>query len=129
MSAASNYLENALVNAVFRNTTYTSPATVYLALYVSNPADDDSGTEVSGTNYVRKAITFGAPSNGAITQSAQVTFDTAGAGGWGDVSHWGIFDASTDGNLLAYGAFSGTTTVNSGDTAFVGASAVVVTLA
>ena len=53
MSEMSNYLENALVNAVLRNTSYTSPATVYLALYTSDPTDADAGTEVSGTSYAR----------------------------------------------------------------------------
>lgn len=49
MAEMSNYLENALINATLRNTSYTSPATVYLALYTSDPTDADSGTEVSGT--------------------------------------------------------------------------------
>jgi hypothetical protein len=76
MAEFSNYLENALINAVLRNTTYTSPATVYVSLYTSDPTDADSGTEVSGGSYARTAVTFGAPSNGVSTNSADVTFPT-----------------------------------------------------
>ncbi len=55
MAEMSNYLENALINATLRNTSYTSPTTVYVALYTSDPTDADSGTECSGTSYARQA--------------------------------------------------------------------------
>ncbi len=66
MAEMSNYLENALVNVTLRATSYTAPTTVYLALYSNDPTDADTGTEISGTNYARQSITFGAPSNGAM---------------------------------------------------------------
>ena len=131
MSAASNYLENALGNAVLRNTAYSSPAAVYLALYTSSPAEDASGAEVTDAgSYARTAITFGAPSNGAFTQSAQVTFPTA-TGNWGTVTHWALYDSGTHGagNLLVFGAFSGSIAVVTGNTPFVANAAIVVTLA
>ena len=84
MAEFSNYLENALINAVLRNTTYTSPATVYVSLYITDPTDADSGTEVSGGSYARVAVTFGAPSNGVSTNSADVTFPTCTVS-WGTV--------------------------------------------
>ena len=40
----SNYLGNAVINATVRNTTYTSPATVYCALYSTAPTASTSGT-------------------------------------------------------------------------------------
>ena len=46
MAEFSNYLENAIINAVLRNTAYTSPSTVYVSLYTSDPTDADTGTEV-----------------------------------------------------------------------------------
>ena len=92
MAALSNYLENALINATLRNTAYSSPATVYAALFTSDPTDAGSGTEVSGGSYARKAITFGAPSNGASTNSGAVEFDQA-TGNWGTITHFGIYDA------------------------------------
>ena len=114
MAEFSNFLENALINAVLRNTTYTSPATVYVSLYTSDPTDADTGTEVSGGSYARTAVTFGAPSNGVTTNSADVTFPTATAS-WGTVTHIGIHDASTAGNLLFHTPLDTSKTIDSGD--------------
>jgi hypothetical protein len=114
MAEFSDYLENALINAVLRNTTYTSPATVYVSLYVSDPTDADSGTEVSGGSYARTAVTFGAPSNGVSTNSADVTFPTC-TSSWGTVTHIGIHDASTTGNLLFHTPLDTAKTIDSGD--------------
>jgi hypothetical protein len=114
MAEFSNYLENALINAVLRNTTYTSPATVYVSLYTSDPTDADSGTEVSGGSYARTAVTMGAPSDGVSTNSADVTFPTCTVS-WGTVSHIGIHDASTSGNLLFHTPLDTSKTIDSGD--------------
>ena len=59
MAEMSNYLENALINATLRATTFTSPTTVYVGLYTSDPTDANSGTECSGGSYARKSATFG----------------------------------------------------------------------
>jgi|SRR6056300_490228 hypothetical protein len=114
MAEFSNYLENALINAVLRNTSYTSPATVYVSLYTTDPTDADSGTEVSGGSYARTAVTFGAPSNGVTTNSADVTFPTS-TSSWGSVTHIGIHDASTSGNLLFHTPLDTVKTIDSGD--------------
>ena len=114
MAEFSNFLENALINAVLRNTTYTSPATVYVSLYLTDPTDADSGTEVSGGSYARTAVTMGAPSNGVSTNSADVTFPTATAS-WGTVSYIGIHDASTAGNLLFHTILDTAKTIDTSD--------------
>ena len=114
MAEFSNYLENALINAVLRNTSYTSPTTVYVGLYTTDPTDADTGTEVSGGSYARTSVTFGAPSNGVSTNSADVTFPTATAG-WGTVTHIGIHDASTAGNLLFHTPLDTSKTIDPGD--------------
>ena len=116
MAEFSNYLENAIINAVLRNTAYTSPSTVYVSLYTSDPTDADTGTEVStsGTGYARQAVTFGAPSNGVSTNSADVTFPTA-TSSFGTVTHIGIHDASTGGNLLFHTPLDTSKTIDSGD--------------
>jgi len=114
MAEFSNFLENALINAVLRNTTYTSPATVYVSLYTTDPTDADTGTEVSGGSYARTAVTMGAPSNGVSTNSADVTFPTATAS-WGTVTHIGIHDALTSGNLLFHTPLDTSKTIDSGD--------------
>jgi hypothetical protein len=129
MSAISNYLENALINATLRNTTYTSPATVYAGLFTSDPTDAGTGTEVSGGSYARKAITFAAPSNGVTTNSAAACeFDQA-TGSWGTITHFGIFDALSGGNLLYHGALTLSKTIASGDVFKFPTSSVSVTLA
>lgn len=110
----SNYLEDALINATLRNTTYTSPTTVYVGLYTTDPGEGNTGTEVSGNGYARKAVTFGAPSNGASTNSADVTFDQA-TGSWGTIGYIGILDSLTGGNLLYYTALTTSKTVDTDD--------------
>jgi len=116
MSKMSNYLENALLNAVLRNTAYTSPTTVYLALYTSDPSDSDLGSEVSvsGTGYARQEISLTAPSDGVTSNSADILFPIA-LSSWGVVTHIGIRDALTNGNLLFYGAISIAKTVSTAD--------------
>jgi len=128
MAEMSNYLENALINATLRNTSYTTPTTVYLALYTADPTDADSGTEVSGTSYARQSITFGAPSNGVSTNSAAIEFPQAG-GSWGTVTHVGIRDASTSGNLLFHTALDASKTIATGDVFRVAIGSLSVTLA
>lgn len=112
----SNYLENALINATLRNTSYTPPTTVYVALFTSDPTDAGSGTEVStsGTSYARQSATFGAPSNGASVTTADITFPTATAS-WGTVGWIGIYDALTTGNLLYHTALDTAKTIALGD--------------
>jgi hypothetical protein len=114
MSEMANYLEDALINATLRATTYTSPATVYVSLWTSDPTDAGSGTEVSGGSYARTAVTFGAPSNGTSLNNADVVFPTATAG-WGTVGWIGINDALTSGNLLYHTALDLAKTIDSGD--------------
>ena len=114
MAEMGNYLETALINAVLRNTSYTSPTTTYLALYTSDPTDADTGTEITGGSYVRQAITFGAPANGTSTNSAAVEFPQATAD-WGIISHVAIRDAVTSGNLLFHTALDASKTINNGD--------------
>jgi hypothetical protein len=128
MAEISNYLENALVNATLRNTTYTSPAVVYLALYTSDPTDADTGTECSGTSYARQAITFGAPSNGVTTNSAAIEFPQAGDA-WGTITHIGIRDALTTGNLLFHTPLDASKTIATGDVFRVAIGSLSVTLA
>ena len=124
----SNFLENALINATLRNTTYTSVATVYVSLWTSDPTDAGSGTEVSGGSYARTAVTFGAPSNGVTTNSADVTFPTA-TGSWGVVGWIGINDAATSGNLLYHSPLDTSKTIDSGDIFKISTGNLSVTLA
>ena len=130
MAEMSNFLENALLNATLNATTYTAPATVYVSLWTSDPTDAGSGTEVStsGTSYARTAVTFGAPSGGASTNSADVTFPTATAS-WGTVGWIGINDSSTGPNLLYHTALDTAKTIDTGDIFKISTGNLSVTLA
>ncbi len=114
MAEISNYLENAIINATLRNTTYTSVATVYVSLWTSDPTDAGSGTEVSGGSYARTSVTFAAPSNGVTTNNADVTFPTA-TGSWGTVGWIGINDSTSGPNLLYHSPLDTAKTIDSGD--------------
>jgi hypothetical protein len=127
MAEMSNYLENALVNATLRNTSYTSPATVYVALFTTDPTDANTGTEVTGGSYARTSVAFAAPSNGAAASSADCTFPTC-TSTWGTVSHIGIFDASTAGNLLYHTPLDTSKTIETGDIFKIASASLTVTL-
>lgn len=128
MSALSNYLENALINGTLRASSYTAPSTVYVALFTSDPTDAGSGTECSGTSYARQSATFAAPSNGASSTSADVQFPQAG-GAWGTITHFGIFDALTSGNLMYHGALTTSKVIETGDVFKIASGSLTVTLA
>ena len=112
MSNMTNYLENAIANAVVGTASYTSPANVYLSLYTVAPTESTSGTEVSGNGYSRQEITFGNPTDGVVSSTANVTF-TASAGNSFSAVAYGVTDASTAGNILFY---KNTATVEATDT-------------
>lgn len=128
MAEMSNYLETALINGTLRGTTYTAPTTTYLALYTSDPTDADTGTEVTGGSYARQAITMGAPSNGVSTNSAAIEFPQATAD-WGTITHVGIRDAVTSGNLLYHSALDTSKAIANGDIFKITSTNLSVTLA
>lgn len=131
MTAFSNYLENALIDHVFRTGTYPKPTNVYVGLLTAAPDDTGGGTEVSGGSYARVAVSSddaswkgthgnatGASSGtgGTISNAAAVNFPAPTAN-WGTITHFGIYDASTAGNLLTHAALTASKTVNNGDAA------------
>lgn len=106
----------------------STPITGYVALFTSAPTDSTGGTEVSGTNYARvnSSGKWATPSGGSVSNNAIIQFPTAGAGGWGDVVAFGIFNAASGGTLLRYGSLA-TKTVASGDTPSFAANALTLT--
>tara|TARA_A200000113_G_scaffold60669_1_gene51978 strand:- start:2807 stop:3190 length:384 start_codon:yes stop_codon:yes gene_type:complete len=125
--SASNYLELKLLDHVLGSTSYSQPSAIYVALSTGSFNDDASGTELSGNGYTRKAITFGTASSGSIASNSAVEFDTA-TGSWGSVSHFGLFDASSGGNLLYHGAFSASKTIETGDILKIASGSLTVSL-
>lgn len=131
MSSFSDYLENELLDHVFGAAAYTAPGTIYAALFTVSPADDDSGTEVTGGSYARVGITnnatnFPAASGGAKSNANAITFPTATAD-WGTVVAVGLYDASSGGNLLGWATIT-SQSVPSGVTASIAAGDLDITL-
>lgn len=114
MSAMSDYLENEILDHILGTGAYTMPATVYVGLSTGSFNDDNSGTELTGNNYARESISFGAAASGTASNDAAVEFNAA-TGSWGTVSHFGIFDALTSGNLLIHGALTASKVIETGD--------------
>jgi hypothetical protein len=119
MSAASNYLENKILDHVLTATAYTQPSR-FIALFTANPGEDGAFTNeigTSGTAYARQAVTFAAADSGSSATNATVTFPTATAN-WGTITHVAVVDGDTEGagNVLFYGAVTTSKTIETGDT-------------
>jgi len=136
----STYLEQQLLNLVFRNTAYGPLATTYVALadasgqsaaVDSSDGDDITTTyEISvlgGGNYARQAVAstdWSAPAAGTgnfseISNNVEIQFPQASSD-WGTITHFAIYDALTAGNLLCWGDLSTTKTINTNDIASFG---------
>jgi hypothetical protein len=117
MAALSDYAEKLLLDWSMTTGSATRPTAWFVALYTAAPSDSGGGTEVSTGGYSRKAVTFAAATSpgGTTSNTGAVSFTASGAN-YGTVTHIGIFDASTGGNLLWHGAMTASKTVNDGDT-------------
>jgi len=127
MSSFSDLLEDDLLDYAFGGTAVGfTPGTTYLALFTTTPSDAGGGVEVTGSGYARQSITWGASSGGSKTTTADVAF-TASGGNFGEVSAVGIFDAASNGNMLAWDGIT-PATVNDGDTITFSAGGITLTL-
>ena len=108
-----NYLETEILDHVFAGAAYTAPSTKYLALFTGAPGETGGGTEVSGGAYARQSVAFTVSGNTA-SNSASVEYPTATAG-YGTVTHVGVFDAASGGNLIAYAALTTSKAIDTGD--------------
>ena len=108
------FLENEVLDHVFRNASYTPPATVYIGLYTTATGAGGTGTEVTGGSYARQSMAFDASASGAIDNTAAVEFPTATAS-WGTVTHTAVLDAATSGNMLAETALTASKPIGDGD--------------
>lgn len=124
----SNYLIPKIIDHALGTAAYTSAATVYLALYTSNPTAADSGSEATLGSYARQATAFDAPSSGVTQNTDEESFGTASSGP-NTITHWGIRDAATTGNLLVFGAWNNSNVVDDGDVYKVPAGSLTITAA
>ena len=109
----SNYLETEILDHVFGGNAYTAPSTLYLSLHTANPDEDGSGAEVSGGGYARQSMAMTVTGNTASNDSA-IEYPTATAN-YGTVTHVGVYDASSAGNLLCYASLTSSKTIETGD--------------
>ena len=117
MAALSDHAEKLLLDWLMTTGSATRPTAWYVGLFTAAPSDSGGGTEVSGSGYAREAVTFAAASTpgGTTSNTGDVSFTAAG-GNWGTITHIGIFDASSAGNLLWHGSMTASKIVNDGDT-------------
>ena len=133
MTALSSYAERKVLDLLFKNTSFTAPE-AYIGLFTTDPTDSASGTEASGSGYARIRIDNKMSSatansdNSQITNSSAITFAAASGGAFGTITHIGIFDASSSGNLLAHCALAASKTIADGDVFQINASGLVITI-
>lgn len=118
MGSFGDYWEDEVLDHLFGKGSYTPP-TIYVALSTADPTDDGSGaSEPSGSGYARvetAGADWDASSGGATANANAITFPEA-SGSWGTVTHFALYDAATDGNMLAHGALTASKTISSGET-------------
>jgi hypothetical protein len=109
-----NFLETEILDHVFAGAAYTAPGTKYLALFTAI-SDGEAGTvtELSGSAYARQTVAFTTSGN-TTSNNAAVEFPTA-TGSWGTVTHVGVYDAASSGNLMAYATLSSSKAIATGD--------------
>jgi hypothetical protein len=118
-NAKSNYLENKVLDHFLGTTESSFVTQKYLALHTADPTDAGTGAEVADANgYARQTIDFNSASNGSATSSTAEEFTANSSGGFGTVTHFGIWDSGTHqgGNMLYYGALTASKTIAANDT-------------
>lgn len=137
MSAASDYLENKVLDHVLTTTSFNPPTERYLALFTNtggqtaaNLETGNTGDEINtgGTGYDRKTVTFAQANQGTSATNATVTFDAAQAN-WGTVTHVAVMDNQSGGEVLFYGAVTTPKTIETGDTFQVSSGNLTISLA
>lgn len=133
MAGKTDYLENKIIDWMFRGQAYTPPTIIYVGLFTATPSDAGGGTEVSGGAYARAGLTgsltnwagtngaggtgVSSGSSGITSNNVAITFPAPTGANWGVITSFGIFDAADAGNLLFWGPLTTNKTVNDGDAA------------
>lgn len=121
MASMTDYLEENLLNHLLPlQASLSKPAAIYLSLHTSSPTDTGSlSGEVSGGSYAREDISSvmsaASATTGRSTNTSVITYPTATAD-WGVVTHGGINDALTAGNMLFWVAGSQSRDMETGET-------------
>lgn len=109
-----NAFETTVLQFALTTTSVTRPTNWYIALFTSDPTETGAaGTEVTGGSYARTAVTFSVSGN-LGTNSAAVEFPACTAD-WGTITHLGVMDASSSGNMLVHAALTTSKVIAIGD--------------
>lgn len=142
MAQATDYYEGISLQALatlgsvdLATGTVTAGSGGYIGLLTSAPSDSAGGTEVSssGTAYSRNQVGSTGQGNlsgsaGSITNDGEFKWDDA-TSDWGQITHVGLYDAATGGNLLVYGALQSAVDINTGDIFKIPANGFTITMA
>jgi hypothetical protein len=118
MASLSAYLRDKLADHVLRSVPYSAPATLYVSLHTANPTDTGLVGEVTGGGYARSTVPatalYWTNIDGVAANNVLIPFPGATAA-WGVVSHFGVWDAANQGNLLIYSSLSSAKAVDEGN--------------
>lgn len=140
MSAFSDYLEDGIINHIFRGSALTQPTAIYVALFSSDPTDaNTTANEISDSGYSRQDAADGgvissgwtAPATSGTsrqTSNAKAMEFPPIVDGQVTVTHFGLYDAATAGNLLFHGAFDTARTLEIDDVVSIAIGALTVSL-
>lgn len=128
----STYFLNCIMGNVFKTKENpTLPNKVYLGLSSTAPAVDGSGVSepLASAGYERVELTnLGEPSNGMISNDSEISFPESSAS-WGTVTHFVLYDAPTNGNLLMFNVLSQSRSVETATIVMVKTGSLKLTLA
>lgn len=133
MSAFSDHLEAALINTTLRGATYTG-GSVFIALFTADPTDAGTGAELTDSGYIRQRAHatvasdgFTVPANGSSSNTKNIIFPAI-VDAQKTITHWGIFDAQTSGNLLYHSSMLNPKTLDPTDVLSFPVGSLIVTL-
>lgn len=104
---------NQILTKILKNTDFTHPTALYMALFTADPGETGASNEVSGGSYARQSIAFGTAATKTISNSGAINFTGMPAA---TVTHWGLFSASSGGTFWWGGALTASKTTGAGDT-------------
>lgn len=110
-------VHNSLVKHIFGLANYTAPSAYYISLHSGDPGATGTDNEVVGNGYTRIQNTnwqVNASDVGMVENINIIQFPTP-TNDWGTVTHVGLYDAATTGNLIARGVLNASKSINTGD--------------
>ncbi len=141
MSKFSNYSEANIIESTLRGAAFPVPSSIHLALFIADPTDANVTANECNTTawpaYARQDAAAGAaiatgwtaPSDGVTSNSKVITYAPNNGVASVTVTHVGIYDALTGGNLLYHAPLTSSKTLLTGDVLSFGIGAIVITVA